>query len=796
MYRIRLVFRRFIKGLSLRSVNLVGLALIFVCLLISAVFVHQELSFDRFHTKADRIVRLQVRNGEITYGARVFDGGLDKLPVAIPEIEGVVLLSKINTATLEYEGEKQLVNDVYYASPSFFELFDFSLVEGDKADVLKAPESVVISRRLATLLYGNEQPLGKNLRITGRKVMPGDLTVTGVFEDMPANSHWHTDMLIRRPDEFSGLSYAYLLLPENNVKEDTKQKIADFLKQNIPLPDEYKVTLQPLSGIHLYSHESGEMESNGDIKYVYLLISSNLLLLIVVLFNLWLNSKVIFLNNLKYYQLVKLNGATSGTVLLDELALASLSCLIVVGVGLGIAFYVASVFNLALVPFLQTDWFPVLLLLFVALVLAISGLPVLAWFSSHALSSVSSLLPKKMQFSSMKYMLVIQYAVVMAVLILTIGISRQMEFIKIMQPGGQDEQIMVMDEQPAAVIDRFDLLKEELLKHPEIAEVTACMALPGGTLKDQVEISNFGSEEKYTVSTLIVDPDFFSFFHLNVLAGKTDLAYPYSYSAERQMLEDAAAGSLDKSVLSEYYVINRSAMKVLGFQTPEEAVGKMIKQDHQMIGFIPKGTIVGVVEDFTYANVREKVTPAVMMCRKLFLQCFMVRTNPLTKDRVSETFKTAWDKINPDYPLNYVMLQDVYGHIYRNEMGAERLLKYFSLLCLLIVNIGLAVFLAFMIRKRRKEISVRKVNGAGMYSVIRLLLWDFLKWLAVAFLFAVPLTYYIMHRWLEGFSYKITVGWWIFAVAGGITLVVALFAVAYQTLRAATENPVKALKSE
>lgn len=796
MYRIRLVFRRFLKGITLRSVNILGLSVIFTCLLISAVFIHRELTFDRFHSKADRIVRLQVDGEGVHFGARVINEGMEKLPEAIPEIERMVSLLKINTAVVECGADKQSVNDVYYASPDFFDLFDFHLVEGDTATALKSPDNVILSRHMAALLFGEEQALGKTVRIFGRKAVPKELTVTGIFEDMPANSHFHTDILISNPDLYAGLAYVYLLLPEHTALQEAAKKIENVLKK-APGDEtrQLSVTLMPLTDIHLYGHESGEMEVNGDIKYVYLLISSNLLLLVVVLFNLWLNSKVIFLNNRKYYQLVKLNGASSGVVFADEFALAAVSCCPAIGLGFGLAFYVASLFDLSFIPFLRTDWFVGLSVVFILLILAVSVLPVVVWFSSRALSSASSLLPKVVHFGGMKYMLVVQYAVVIAVLILTTGISRQIELIKTLQPGGEERHILVMEEQSGKVVERFDLLKEELLKHPEFTDVTAASSLPGGTSKDAVEVVRYGSDEKIVLSTMVVDPDFFSFYKLKTLAGTTVLNYPYTLATEQEKMAVFFAGRQDLS-LSEQYVINESALKLLGFSSPEEAVGKALKIVSPNLGFIPQGTVAGVVADFAYANVREKVTPLIAMCRKSYMQCFMVRCEPETEARAMAVFNRAWNKVNPDYPAAYSMLQDVYGHIYQNELGAERLLGYFSVLCLLIANIGLAVFLAFIIRKRKKEIGIRKVNGAGVFNIVWMLQWDFLKWIGLAFVIAVPLAYGAMQHWLEGFSYKIVIGWWIFAVAGLITLMVAMFSVGWQTCRAATENPVKALKSE
>lgn len=802
MYQFRLIFRRFRKGITLRSINILGLSLIFACFLISATYIVRELSFDRFHTKADRILRISIdlhiegQENVTGFGARVYDAGMDKLLMQIPEIEKVISLMKINTAVLEHQGEKTSVSDVYYASPGFLDVFDFSLAEGDRNTALQEPGSVLVSRKLARQLFGNEEAIHKTIRVSGRRVVEQDLTVTGILDELPENSHFHTDMIVCKPEDMASLAYVYLLTKDGVSASEIKDKVNKQFEQSSPAGTRVETRLMPLTDIHLYSHESGEMQPNGDIRYVYLIVSSNLLLFIIVLFNLWLNSKVIFLNNLKYYQLLKLNGASSAVVFKEEGWLSVILCFISMLFGLLLAYYFAPAFDLSLGAFLTTGVFAILSLLFFILVVSISVAPVVLRFASQWFSSTRlSLIPRKMAFSNIRSMLVVQYAIVVIVLILTFGISRQIELIKKMQPGAAEERILVMDEQPQAVIERFEILKEELLKKPEISGVTGAMSLPGGTMKDAVSLRRNQSSEEIAVTALVTDPDFFSFFNLKTIAGELPHDYPYNFQGENEsMMKYFATGEVLPE--TDQYVINRSALKLLGYTTPEEAIGQPWKLIHSTLGFIPGGKICAVVDDFAYASLQEKITPTLVMCRKAFLHCFMVRLDEVTGAKALTAFNEVWHQVNPEYPANYTMLQDVYGQIYRNEYGAEKLLGYFSFLCLLIANIGLAVFMAFMIRLRMKEVGVRKVNGATVFEVIRLLSWDFVKWIGIAFILAMPVAYYLIYAWLEGFNYKITINGWLFAQAGVMTLGVALLTVSWLTWKAATANPVRSLKSE
>ncbi len=805
MYRLRLIFRRFVKGISLRGINLLGLTVILICMLISSAFISRELSYDRFHGKHSRIVRLGIDyfrtdqpENNLGWGARVHSADIDEWLVQLPEIEETVLVSGLSTVAVETEGEKNAVNDAYYATKNFFRVFDYRLSEGNSATALQEPNSVVIGRKLARRLFGERTALGKTIRVSGRKVAESNLTVTGILEELPENTHFHPELLVSSPEGLNTLLYVYLLLKKGVTAREMEHKLGALVSEHAGSEDlRTGVRLMPLKDIHLYSHESGEMEPNGDIRYVYLILSSNLLLLIIVLFNLWLNSKVIFLNNLKYYQLLKLNGASSSAVFRDECIQALFPALLATLAGTGLACYLAPALGLSVVRLLGSPVFVCLLAGFLLLTVAVSVTPVILRFASTWFSSARfRLLPRKMTFANMKYMLVIQYAIVMAVLILTIGISRQVGLIQTMQPGGQENRIIVMKEQVENVVRNFDVFKEELLKHPEFSAVTGAMSLPGGSMTDAAFFIPKGSDKKFMLKILVADPGFFSFFHLKTLAGEIpETAVLPGYPEENEALMDYLMEGKQVS-RPDRFVINRSALQELGFKTPEEAIGKPYVLEHGGLGYIPEGIIAAVVEDFAYANLQEKIKPLAVMCRKRFLQCFMIRCGTADGEGALGILQEVWKKVNPDYPLHYTMLQDVYGRIYQNELGARKLLAYFSVLCLLIANIGLAVFMAFMIRLRTKEVGVRKVNGAGVGEVVGLLSWEFIKWIVLAFMFAAPAAYWLMQRWLEGFSYRAPVSGWMFALAAAVTLLIALATVGGLTWKAATANPVEALKRE
>ena len=324
MTNILYILRRFLKSKYLRAVNLLGLSLIFACMVVSYIHVKEELSYDRFNTNASDIVRLSLQYNDELVDGRIYGFSAKNLLDQFPEIEKAVMLTKINTAVLTYKGKPQIVNDIYFASSNFFDVFSYPLVTGKKSEVLSSPQKIVISESMAKRLFGGESPIGKSIHLEGRKLKTVDVFVSGVFKDFPGNSHFHTDLLAHRSDdEEDDLSYLYLLLNKSTVVPDLEQRISGFFNKNLP-SKERKTTahLMPLTDIHLHSRVLREMEPNGNIYFVYLIIGANILLLSIVLFNLWLNEGVIYLYNRKHYQILRFNGASSASILRDGAILA------------------------------------------------------------------------------------------------------------------------------------------------------------------------------------------------------------------------------------------------------------------------------------------------------------------------------------------------------------------------------------------------------------------------------------------------------------------------------------------
>ncbi len=797
-----MLLRRLKKSKSLRLVNLLGLSVIFACLLLSYAYIRKETSYDRFHRHAEQIVRLSFQTENEPIDVRIYGfGPSDPALAGITGIEAVVRMHKAESGELRHEGKNYLTDHFYFVSKNFFEVFDFSLLDGDPHTVLNAPEKAVISRSYANRLFGDTSPIGKELElVNGRKFADRKVFISGVFEDFPETSHFHTDLLVYLPDDATSLfSYVYLLLhPQTNMTDLEQGIAANLEKLNSNAPRKVSPLLFPLTDIHLHSHFQREHEPNGNIYYIYLIIGANLLLLLIVLFNLWLNAGLIFSFNRRYYQLLRLNGASSWRVFWDE-------CLLALILG-GAAVLAGLLSAQSVMPGLfseavsNTKALILLCTLFPILVMVTSVIPVIRQMSSTRFLSMG-FHPHGTAFalSNIRYMLIGQYVMVMFVVIVSVCISRQIGLIRTSQIGGKERTILVMREQPSSVMRRYGLLKAELAKHPEIHRVTSAMQLPGSAIRDGVYVrtDQESEEEGRRLPVLVVGEDFVPFFGIRLLSGTDFSKGLHTLEEEEQMLFDSIDGQPAPD-LTEEYIINRKAVEVLGFETPEEAVGQQLHIRHGKggIDYINKGTIVGVTENFNYTTTYDDAIPQLLLQRALFQHCLMVYLSPDNTEEALRTFNRVWQQINPDYPAHYTFLHDVYDGIYYNELHAEQLTHIFSALCLLVATLGLIIVMAFIVKRKTKEIGIRKINGAQPSDILRMLNYRFVLWIGIAFLLAVPGAYFVLVKWLEIFAFKISLDWWVFLLAGLCVLLLSVAAVSWQSWRAATINPVKTLKSE
>ncbi|MCL2098736.1 MAG: ABC transporter permease [Bacteroidales bacterium] len=527
------IFRLFKKNLSLRMVNFVGLSVVLACLLLSAGYIKRELSYDRHHANAERIVRLTLQFDNEPADGRILGNALDELLQQIPEIERTVKMFNIQTAVLTCQGKQRVVNDFYMVNRNFLQVFDLPLVHGNKDEALLRKGQALISESYARQLFGElsfDEMQMFGISITGRSFREDSTVfVSGVFKDIPETSHFHTDILLFLPDEYNVLAYTYLLLEKSTNIQKLAQKITQLIaEKELYQASPPRALLMPLTDIHLHSHNLREMGGNGNIHYIYLLIGANALLLIIALFNLWLNANLIFSHNRRYYQLLRLHGAPSFTVFKDEALLALLLGVFSIIAGAATVFYVLSLRKMHV----QLSYFELSAgcTVFLLLIIVISLLPAIKNISSTLfLNTDKDLRPVRFSYRNVKYMFTAQYAIVMMVVILAFGINKQMNLVKNTQVGGNERNILVMAEQPEQVKEKYALLKSELLKYSEIEAVTSSFQLPGDAIRDATSVKKVGDTEWQTLPIMVAGEDFLSFFRIGVVAGQVFSPAKYDY---------------------------------------------------------------------------------------------------------------------------------------------------------------------------------------------------------------------------------------------------------------------------
>ena len=792
------IFKHFRKNISLRAVNFAGLSIMFACLLLSAGYIRRETSYDRHHANADRIVRMSLQFDDKPVDGRIWGNKLDAdaLLQQIPEIDRTVKMYNVPYAVLHYQGKHRVVNDFYAVNRDFLHTFDFPLLHGNKDEALQRRGQALISESFARQLFGElnfDEIQMSEISVDSRRFADTVVFVSGIFKDIPETSHFHTDILLHLPDDFEHFAYTYLLLKNQTDNRALAQKITTLIEEKeLYQPSKTRVLLMPLTDIHLHSHNLREMSVNGNIHYIYLIVGANALLLAVVLFNLWLNASLIFFHSRRYYQILRICGAPTSAVFKDEALAALLLGVLSIIAGIVAAFCVSS----AVAPLNPPLWRKGgLMVMFLLSVVTVSLLPALKNISyTLFLNTNIDLKPLRFSYKNVKWMLTAQYAVVMIVVILAFGINKQMNLVRDTQVGGNRRNILVMNEQPDQVQEKYALLKTELLKHTEIEAVTSSFQLPGDAILDGTRVRKEDDMDWKTLPIMVAGEDFLPFFNIRLIAGQGFLPGKYDYPTEVNMLMDHFYQQKYTEHIEEY-VINRKALAVLGFSSPEEAVGEMLRIEHQTLGYIRRGVIAGVTDDFNYTGLYEETIPLLMMQRGMFQGCIMARLAPERFAQARATFENVWNEVNPDYPADYVFMNDVFGRMYRNEMNAQRLVYIFSLLCLAVADLGLIIFMAFIIRRRTKEIGIRKVFGASVADILRMLNMDSIRYIALAFVIAVPVAWYVMQRWLERFAYRTSLDWWIFALAGLSVLLISVVSVSLQSWRAATANPVDAINN-
>ncbi len=796
MLNIRLILRNLFRMKSYTILNITGLGIGLACSIAVIVWVKNEFSYDKHLPDADRIYRLTFEtnnSGNRIHFARCYETWIREMPGIFPQIEEMVRIEPYRRTAIK-AGENKFYSDrIFSTDTNFFKIFNITLLSGDFEKVLSEPYSAVISASLASKCFGNTDPIGLPLLLSGEQDTKfGTFIIKGVMKDTPVNSHIHFDILtsFAKPEEPPYWAYVYILLKDNTTPDEILSQFPSFLKDVVKVTDQntYTPYLQKITDIHLHSNKDREVEANGNITGVYLFIVIAFVLLLVSWVNYYNLNNARLLTLQEQIRIQRITGANNKLIILhslNESAISVILSLILALMLLDLADNPArTIFGFNILPGgyidISGNWLIIFTLLIVSLLAG--SLPVIIYIATGRNSSQGfrEIRHKGIPgFSSYGILMTAQYCLSIILMISAITIYRQNNFMLSRSLGKMSSDILTFKNQNWESRSKYNIIRNRATQNPLIKSFTASMEEPSGETLDALKVESPGIKDKLEEKRLFVmsvEDNFLDFFKIPFIAGRSFS----TFNPDRK---------------GEDYILNETAINRLGL-TPEEAIGQPFNIVFDSPDIFYGGNVVGVVRDFNFNTVKQEIKPYVFFQKPIFYLCFLVKVDSARKDEAIADFKKIWNEELPDYPFQYEFIGDLYRSAYSKEISQAKITAFFSFLAIIIICFGLFSVTSVLVARRTKEIGIRKVNGAKIIDVMTLLNSGFIKWVLIAIVIASPVAWYAMHKWLQNFVYRIEIKWWFFVISGVIVLVVTLLTVSFQSWRTATRNPVEALRYE
>ncbi len=805
-HQFKYVCRSLIRQKSYSFINIFGLSVAMASIVIISLWISNELSYDKSYPNADRIYRLtEERNtpdGNQSHFARISWN----IPIEdhFPEIEAKVRLAPFQNPVISIDQKKFNSDRVFFSDPSVFHVFGLKLRVGDTASALSHPNSVIISEKIAQSYFGKFDCVGSAIQIlSSQEGSSMNYTVTGVFKDLPVNSHLHFELLIsfEDPKEYKSWAYNYVLISNNAKIAELKNKLPDFVNEFYAeqFKAYFKLYLQSIKDIHLHSKKDREIEQKGNYQSVLILLATAIFIFIIALINsINLNVALVF-KELKYLKSSKIFGAKNSDLLRLQLLKAAtinaLSIFIALLLIFGFKNIVKNVFWMNTV-FLDNHMNEtILILIMLAVLLIILGGLTIFLFINNRLNgsrlffnskSLVGLFNPNNKFVFRKLLLIIQFSVSFILIISSIVVNMQMSLISSNQMGKKDIKTIVIQKFPKPVREDYDYFKQQLSKSPFVKEVTASMETPPSQIMDGANFEIIGQKEddnntsiyKKSIYINSVDDTYFDFYDLKILFGED---FP-NYTKDQDF---------------DSYIINETAMKYLGYENPEDIVGISFKLRHGFIDF-KDGKIIGVVNDFYYSSLHHQIEPMVYFQRPEFYYSFFINIDSTKVQESVKQIEQIWDEVYPSYPFAYSFSDQIYNQAYINEYTQTKLSAGFSIIAIIISFTGLIGLTTIMTNRRKKEIGIRKVLGSSMTNIVRNLSMEFFQMIFIASVIAFFISFYIMNNWLQNFVYRISLtenlGVLLIIFIGLATSVMSI--VALMAYYSARKNPINCLRDE
>ena len=814
--------RNLLKHKSLTSINILGLAVGLASSILILMHVAHEYSYDKNWKNADAIYRIsyqRFQNGELSFNsARTLGGMAPVLKEKLPEVIGSTQLFK-DVVTVYSETNQIQDIQMFVTDSTFQQVFKLDYLDKKTDNPLIPLYSSVISESAALSLFGTTDAVGKWF-----KVCQGwRFCVTGVFKNIPSNSHIGFDMLlsmqtyyhyfqnwddatgseiIKNPKAYIMNSqvtnwdygyngwYSYLLLQPGIDRKQIESKIAkigiDYTKNLTQNNGKTEFQLQPIQDIHLNSHLENEIKPNGDKASVLAMVFIALVILVIAWINFVNLTLIRAVEHAKSIGLRKMAGATKKHLVMQFMTEALMTNLISIFIALGLVFLLKNWFSsLSDLPIVTSiGWnYTILLIAIILAGILISGLYPALYLSSYKSIDLFKGIQNSVTNSLdlRKFLVVAQFAASIFLIAGVITVFKQISYMKNRDLGVNIERTLVTFSPPTQIgrpqrMSKLKSYKEQVRQTTGVESVATSSILPGKEIlwkKQDIRKVNDLPNTSKTYNYAYIDHDFIQTFNLQLVAGQ---GFPS-----------------DQNENTADLLLNETAMKQLGYADPASAIDNFVLVADKQF------KIRGILKDYHHESLRKEIKPTVFFYGYQWMSdigYYSIKFNSADLKQTIATIEKIWKQTYPEDHFQYFFLDDDFNLQYKADQAFGRIFTLFTGLAIFIAAIGLFGLAVYTANQRTKEIGVRKVNGARNVEILVMLNRNFVKWVAVAFIVSTPLAWFAMHRWLEKFAYKTELSWWIFALAGLLALGIALLTVSWQSWKAATRNPVEALRYE
>ena len=820
LHHIKIAIRSLLRHKIHTLTNVLGLSLGIACCLLITLYILDELSYDRFHERSDRLYRLQY---EVGFAGSEFATArapitlAPLLPEYFSEIEQVarVYPRSASIATAHNQDEATDLRSfeetrVFFADSSLLEMLSFDFIHGDPATALDAPFSTVISKSIAEKYFGDLNPLGRNLILQDEH----EFKITGVYEDFPGNSHIHMDVIFPYDNMYSAErgevgeflrenlaqnwmithSHTYVMLRENTDYNAVNEKFEAFKEKfsDERIRDRQKFSLQPITDIRLKAPDiSGSPEPVNSMTIIYLFMGIAVVTLLIACINFINLSTAGYIKRATEVGIRKVLGADRGGLVRQFLGESWVITLIAMLLSLAwVALLLPTINELTLKEFTMGDLWQTELILGMGIIFLLTGLlsgSYPAFFVAGfpivpVLKGKNPTNPAK-KWNVRKVLVVAQFAASVALIVGTAALYLQVRLLTQQPLGFNQEQIVTLQlfsqnlnslfgGVDGPMRQRMNSFEEALLKHSQIEGVTLSSEAPGrGVVRRNVIPEGKTEEDRIVVPVTSVDYDYVEVYGLTVIAGRD---FDKSFGTDH----------------TEAFMINEKALETFDWVSPDSALGKEVNREGKI------GKVVGVVKDFNFENLNQEIRPLLMEVTAPVFSVFSVK---ILAGDVPETLtymEETWREFFPEKVFEYAFLDEQIDSQYQSEQRLSKIIGYFSALAIFISCLGLFSLSLFMAIDRSKEVAIRKVLGASVPQLLGLLSGGFLKLIAISTVIAWPLAWWFLDKWLADYAYSIDLGWSLFLIPTLAVMLIALLTIGFQTFRTAQTHPVEALRDE